>query len=155
MKEAMWFSALAVALIARLMLRHVVHRLTSSTDTQVDDTIVGYLRGPIFWSILAEGIWLATVPLDPLPTVEKGLRGLLLTVVVVLWSVALLRSIAVVLDALSRNVDRVKWIQPKTVPLIDMVSVSSVTLLTSRTIMSSASTLTSVSAVSRFKIVTS
>ena len=39
-----------------------------------------------------------------------------------MWSVALLRSSKVVLEALSRNVDRFRWIQPKTVPLLDMVA---------------------------------
>jgi small-conductance mechanosensitive channel len=33
-----------------------------------------------------------------------------------------LRSSKVVLEALSRNVDRLGWIQPKTVPLLDMVA---------------------------------
>ncbi len=44
------------------------------------------------------------------------------TLIIVMWSIALLRSSKVILDALSRNVDRFRWIQPKTVPLLDMVA---------------------------------
>jgi small-conductance mechanosensitive channel len=113
--------ALVLAAIVWFTFRHLVHRFAKNTDTDVDDKVAEYLRRPIFWSIIAEGLWLTTIPLDPHPSVGKGLKGVLLTVVVVMWSVGLLRSSKVVLEALSRNVDRFKWIQPKTVPLIDMV----------------------------------
>ena len=114
--------AVVVAFVARMAFRHLVHRLTRSTDTDVDDRLAAILQGPVFWSIVFGGVWLAEIPLDLQEKVALAIKGVMLTTIVVMWSLALLRSSKVILDALSRNVDRVKWIQPKTVPLLDMVA---------------------------------
>lgn len=115
-------TALILALVVRLFFRHFLHRLTRSTDTDLDDKIAGHLKKPCFWSVLALGVWLASLELDLHPTAQFGVNGVLATFVIVLWSMAVLRSVKTMLDALSRNVDRLKWIQPKTVPLLDAVS---------------------------------
>jgi small-conductance mechanosensitive channel len=112
---------LAVALAVRLVFRRVLHLLTRSTDTEVDDRIARLLRGPVFWSIIAAALWFALIPLAVHSAVEIAIKGVVLTLVIGHWSVALLRTSQVVLDALARNVDRFQWIQPKTVPLLDMV----------------------------------
>ncbi len=114
--------AVMVAFIARFAFRFVVHRLTRHTDTDVDDRIAGILKGPIFWSFVFGGFWLAEIPLDFPDKVDHAIKGFMATLVIVMWSIALLRSSKVILDALSRNVDRFSWIQPKTVPLLDMVA---------------------------------
>jgi len=117
-----FLAALVLAMVARFAFRHLVRRFASSTDTEVDDKIAAYLKGPVFWSIIVEGLWLATIPLDLHATLRDGLKGVLLTLVVLMWGVALLRSSKVILEALGRNVDKFQWIQPKTVPLLDMVA---------------------------------
>lgn len=114
--------AVVVALVAKMAFRHLVHRLTKSTDTDVDDRLASILQGPVFWSIVFGGAWLAEIPLDLNQKFAMAVKGVMLTTIVVMWSLALLRSSKVILEALSRNVDRVKWIQPKTVPLLDMVA---------------------------------
>jgi len=114
--------AVVFAFVARMAFRHLVHRFTRSTDTDVDDRLAAILQGPVFWSIVFGGVWLAEIPLDLQEKVALAIKGVMLTTIVVMWSLALLRSSKVILDALSRNVDRVKWIQPKTVPLLDMVA---------------------------------
>ncbi|MEX1312044.1 MAG: mechanosensitive ion channel family protein [Candidatus Sulfomarinibacteraceae bacterium] len=114
--------AVVVAFVAKMAFRHLVHRLTKSTDTDVDDRLASILQGPVFWSIVFGGVWLAEIPLDLHQKFALAIKGVMLTTIVVLWSLALLRSSKVILEALSRNVDRVKWIQPKTVPLLDMVA---------------------------------
>ena len=114
--------AVVVAFVTRMTFRNLVHRFTRSTDTDVDDRLASILQGPVFWSIVFGGVWLAELPLDLREGLELAVKGVMLTMIVVMWSLALLRSSKVILDALSRNVDRVKWIQPKTVPLLDMVA---------------------------------
>lgn len=111
-----------MAVVVRLLFRHLVHVSVRGTETDVDDRVAAILRGPVFWSIIVVGIWLASVPLEVHPTVERMAKGVLLSFVVIGWSLALLRVSGVVLEALSRNVDRLTWIQPKTVPLLDMVA---------------------------------
>ncbi len=115
-------AAVVVAFIARFAFRQVVHRLTRSTDTDIDDRIAGILKGPIFWSFVFAGFWLAEIPLDLPDMFGRAINGVAATLIVVMWSIALLKSSIVILDALSRNVDRFRWIQPKTVPLLDMVA---------------------------------
>jgi small-conductance mechanosensitive channel len=115
-------AAVMVALIVRFAFRQLVHRATNSTDTDVDDRIAEILRGPVFWSVVFGGAWLAGIPLDLHDRFDNAVNGVILTLIVVMWCVALLRASKVVLDALSRNVDRFRWIQPKTVPLLDMVA---------------------------------
>ncbi len=119
---AIFVAAILVAFIARFTFRHLVHRLTKCTDTDVDDKIAAILKGPIFWSFVFGGFWLAEIPLHLPETVDLAIKGFLSTLIIVMWSIALLRSSKVVLEALSRNVDRFHWIQPKTVPLLDMVA---------------------------------
>ena len=114
--------AIVVAMIARFAFRSLVHLVTKSTDTDVDDRIAAILKSPVFWSIVFGGVWLAEIPLGFHPAVDTAVKGLMATLIIVMWSVALLRSSNVVLDALSRNVDRFVWVQPKTVPLLDMVA---------------------------------
>jgi len=114
--------SVVVAFVAKLVFRFLVHRLARSTDTDVDDRIAAILQGPVFWSFVFGGIWFAEIPLDLHEKLNRGIKGVMLTLIIVMWSIALLRSSKVILDALSRNVDRVTWIQPKTVPLLDMVA---------------------------------
>jgi len=115
-------AALVVAFIVRFAFRKVIHQLTKSTDTDVDDRIAEFLKGPIFWTCVFGGLWLAEIPLGLHETLELAIKGVTSTLVIAMWCLALLRSSKVVLDALSRNVDRFRWIQPKTVPLLDMVA---------------------------------
>ena len=115
-------AAILVAFVARFAFRHLVHRLAKSTDTDVDDKIADILKGPLFWSFVFGGFWLAEIPLDLHDRIDQTIKGVMLTLIILMWSVALLRSSKVVLEALSRNVDRFRWIQPKTVPLLDMVA---------------------------------
>jgi len=114
--------AVVIAFVARFAFRHLVHRLARSTDTDVDDRIAAILKGPVYWSFVFGGVWLAEISLGLHETIDRAIKGVMLTLIIVMWSVALLRSSKVILEALSRNVDRFNWIQPKTVPLLDMVA---------------------------------
>jgi len=115
-------TALVLAMVIRLFFKHFVHRLTKSTDTDLDDRIAEHLKKPCFWSILAAGVWLASLQFNLLPLARFVTNGVLATVVIVLWCLAVLRSVKAILETVSRNADRLKWIQPKTVPLLDAVS---------------------------------
>ena len=117
-----FIAALLVAFIVRFAFRQLVHRLAKSTDTDVDDRIAEILKGPLFWSFVFAGFWLAEIPLELHDTIDKTIKGVMLTLIIAMWTIALLRASKVVLEALSRNVDRFRWIQPKTVPLLDMVA---------------------------------
>jgi len=111
-----------LAMVIRLLFRRLVRVLARSTETDVDDRVAAILGGPVFWSIIVIGLWFAAVPLEVNPVVERVVKGGLLTVVIGHWCLAFLRTNQVILEALSRHVDRFRWVQPKTVPLLDMVA---------------------------------
>ena len=48
-------AAMLVALIARFAFRQLVHRVTKSTGTDVDDRIADIRKGPSFWSFVFGG----------------------------------------------------------------------------------------------------
>jgi small-conductance mechanosensitive channel len=53
--------------------------------------------------------------------VDYVVMGFLQTAVALVWAVAGMRVGRIVLGAVSRNVNRLQWIQPKTLPLLDMI----------------------------------
>ena len=119
---AIVLAAVVVAVVVRVVIINLVHAMTRSTDTEVDDQVASHLKGPAFWSIIVGGVWLASQVLDRYPTLGFVIIGLAQTALVSMWSVALFRTSRVILEALSRNVDRFRWIQPKTVPLLMTVT---------------------------------
>ena len=69
--------AVVVAFVARMAFRHLVHRLTKSTDTDVDDRLASILQGPAFWSIIFGGVWLAEIPLDLHEKLALAVKGVI------------------------------------------------------------------------------
>jgi len=113
--------AILVALLVRVLFTRVVLVFTRKTATDIDNQIVLVVRGPVVWSIILAGIAWAHLEIEAPPPVDYVVFGLILTVIGVLWTVALMRVGRILLDVLSRRVDDVPWIEPKTLPLFDMI----------------------------------
>ncbi|MCP4902701.1 MAG: mechanosensitive ion channel family protein, partial [bacterium] len=95
--------------------------MSRRTKSEVDDRIAIFLRPAIVWSIVFVGIGMAAAESDLPASVDYGIRGVLITCAALFWAVAGSRVGRVLLDVLSRRVDEVPLIQPKTMPLFDMV----------------------------------
>ena len=113
--------AVLVALLVRVLFTRVVLVFTRKTATDVDNQIVLVVRGPVVWSIIFSGIAWAHLEIEAPPPVDYVVFGLILTVVGILWAVAAMRVGRILLEVLSRRVDEVPWIEPKTLPLFDMI----------------------------------
>jgi small-conductance mechanosensitive channel len=113
--------SLLVALILHLVLTRWLGYLTRKTKTDLDDRFVEALKRPVFISVLLAGIAYASqqFTLKPYPTFI--IMGVLKTVAVVLWSVAGARMGSAILEGLSRHSGKVKLIQPRTLPLFDIL----------------------------------
>ncbi len=68
--------AVVIAFVARLAFRYLVHRLARSTDTDVDDRIAAILQGPVFWTFVFGGVWLAEIPLGLPEKLDRAIKGL-------------------------------------------------------------------------------
>jgi small-conductance mechanosensitive channel len=126
--EMLAYSA-GAALVLQLVVTRVLLRITRVTQTGVDDEIVQALRTPVFVTILLLGLYFSVrryvrveYPDAWTGTLALGLRGTLLTIGIWVWAKALGRASDTVLEALARRADDFAWIQPRSLPLYEIVA---------------------------------
>ncbi len=122
-REAAIIGAFIIAaFVFRAVFPRVMMKLTSRTQTEVDDQIVETCRGPMVSLIVLIGIGWALTGLD-LPEKPKFVMiAIIKTLGIIYLSTAASRVSKILLETISRQVDRIKFIQPKTVPLLEMVT---------------------------------
>ncbi|MDH3745319.1 MAG: mechanosensitive ion channel family protein [Acidobacteriota bacterium] len=108
-----------LAKIADLLITRVVKLWARRTDTNLDDRLIALLHRPLFISLVLVGLWLATTRLALDPTYEKLLLRLIKTLALVVWLLFVSRAGREVLKALSRLEGRLRFIEPRTVALLD------------------------------------
>ncbi len=89
------------------------------TKTDLDDRLIGLLHRPVFISMLLVGAWLATTRIDLDPAYYNLALRLLKTIALLLWTVFAMRAAAVVLAAMASFEGRIRFIEPRTVALLD------------------------------------
>ncbi len=110
--------AILVITVVRLGVFPMIMRLTRRTRTDFDDSILMALRGPVLATILILGITAACESFT-LPTkVHFVALGILSTLTITIWGRALLQVGSIFLEAMSRNREKLQWIQPQTLPLL-------------------------------------
>jgi len=113
--------AVVVALVAHVLFTRVVLAFTRKTATSIDDQIALAVRKPFVWSIVIAGAAWAVYDAGASPAVEFVVFGVLVTLVGLLWAVTAMRVGRTLLTVLSHRVDTVPWIEPKTLPLFDII----------------------------------
>lgn len=114
-------AAVAIAYVAWFILARVIRRLTKMTATQLDDQIINELRRPVVFTVILVGVLLAHLKFDAPEVADYIIIGLIQTVIGAMWAVAALRIGHLLLQALSERVDDIRWIEPRTLPLFDMI----------------------------------
>lgn len=109
-----------IALFARVILLNGLQRLASKTQSALDNTIIALLRRPIFVTIFGLGLYVAVL-VARLPFGTSVALNTIATYVVVTWMLVGLKISTAVLDNLSLA-DRANIIEPRTIPLFDLVS---------------------------------
>ena len=115
--------SVAAAILLQWVLTHVVLRFTRKTATDLDEKFVLSIRFPIFVTLLFVGTVLALRRFDPplQPRTLRITRAILTTIATLLWMRALKRVGDAVFDFLARRVDDFRWIQPRSLPLYEIV----------------------------------
>ena len=119
-----WMIAIGSILLATLMwlgFRQLLSIFTKRTTNVADDQIVAALRGPVVYSILLGGFALLVKDVELPATVEYVAMGVLISVISLIWALSVMRIGRVMLHVVSDKVDHIKWIEPKTLPLFDML----------------------------------
>jgi MscS family membrane protein len=113
--------SIVAAFIANLFVGRVLFALTRKTKTDLDDRLVVILRRPIFISVFLLGCFWASQALMMKPTAAFFTYGTLKTLAVIVWASAFTRVGSAVLNTLSRHSGQVSLIQPRTLPLFEIL----------------------------------
>lgn len=84
--------SVVAAKAAQLVMKHLVPRLVTKTDTQLDDIIYEELSTPVMLSILFGGAYISLLPLGLGERWMFYIRGFILSFFAVLWSYAAFRA---------------------------------------------------------------
>jgi MscS family membrane protein len=114
-------AAVVLALLVRFVFASLVRWLTRRTASDVDDRVIGVLRAPIVLTVLLAGVAWAVSVTPRSEAVDAVAKGLLISAAALIWALAIMRVGRVVLEVISVNVDRLRWIEPKTLPLFEML----------------------------------
>ena len=110
-----------LAKLSELVILRVIARLTSRTQTEVDDELLKLVQRPIFITVFFIGLTLASRALQLPDVMMVVVIGILMTLVIFSWLGAALPGLRLVLDALGRHSERFPIIEERTIPLFDIV----------------------------------
>ena len=109
---------LVLAVVIRLALVRGLGALVGRTRSGIDDRVLADLRKPVFTTVAYLGLTLA-VRTAELPFGTHLLVAILLSVIVVSWMRAALRISSHLIDGFQSQA-AVQWVEPRTVPIIDL-----------------------------------
>lgn len=101
------------------LMRRVIRRFTSNTRIDIDDEIAAAMHRPLFWTVLLIGGLAALVPLELPELWLATAQSVVLTLLVLLWSLFVVRVARLVLQAVSEREDGAPLVQAQTLPLFE------------------------------------
>ncbi len=114
--------SLLAAFVVEFVFSRTVLAMARKTKTDLDDKIVEALRRPIFYSAVFIGVAVASMPLNLPAQARYPLYGVLKTLAIIVFSVATLRIVTAILHAVSHRAGKKSVVQPRTVPVFDMLA---------------------------------
>lgn len=130
LQQHLWIFALsivAISYIAAHIIAFVVTKLftkiTKKTLSTWDDQVVEIIHRPLFWSVLLLGIEGAIVILKLPAIITVAFNSLLVTVLVIIWSIFLIRLLKLSLNLLGKSNHKHLFVKPQTVPLFENIGV--------------------------------
>jgi small-conductance mechanosensitive channel len=116
-----------IAVVVAIIIERTIHRaftaLAKKTKTDLDDKIIAILRRPIFVSAISLGMHYGSRALDKqlVGGPRRYVYGVIITLVVVFWTTAVMRSGSLVLTAMSRRSRPGSLLQESSLPLFDIL----------------------------------
>lgn len=113
--------AFAIANILAFIISKIIGKLVQKTGNRLDDQITTLLRTPVYWSIILVGTLMA-IALAQLPSpLTKGGSGITLSLLIVIWSVFVIRVLRLIVKAVSDRSGSHSVIRPQTQPLFNNI----------------------------------
>jgi len=110
-----------VAKLAVLIFSKSFNQLTKLSKNEVDDQLIEILKRPIFLTLFFLFLSMAIKTIDLSPDLEKGLIRFLASILVLVWMFRGFRILTLLLNTLSKLTHKYEIIQPKTIPLFDLI----------------------------------
>src|SRR5690554_2546542 len=110
-----------IAKIVKFIFTKSFTQLTKFTKSDVDDQLVGYLRRPIFMTVFFIFLSIAIKTIGLSVGWEQGLIRFLASVLVLMWMFRGFKVLSLLLNSVSKFTHKYEIIQPKTIPLFDLV----------------------------------
>jgi MscS family membrane protein len=114
-------ATIILAVLVRLLFTRVIRIFTRKTETDIDDKIAQALRKPAVYTVILVGVMLAHLEFEAPTQVDYIVLGVIQTIVGLLWAAAAMGVGRVFLEIVSENVDSLQSIEPRTLPLFDMI----------------------------------
>jgi small-conductance mechanosensitive channel len=115
-------ASVVVAKLVDLLVTRVLSKLVKRTRFTFDDRLIAILHRPLFVSIVLFGAAQAVYYLEPPARVEFYAVGLLKSAAVVIWVVALYRSISIIFTGLAVRIVDVTGLGKELVPLMENIA---------------------------------
>lgn len=113
--------SILTAYLTELVMRRILVVLARKTDTEMDDKIIAVLRRPIFLTVIFSGLaWALSILVTG--TLLSVAYASIKTLAILTWASAAFQTCAIVIEGLSARAGERSVVQPRTVPLFDMMS---------------------------------
>ena len=106
-----------------------VKNFASKTDSKFDDQIVELLHKPMFYSILVFGLYIASNVIQIPAEVNELLFPILYTVILVMWTIFLLKTTKLVLQRMAVNEKHFQILHQQTLPLFENLALLVIIIL--------------------------
>ncbi len=118
-----------VYILSTIVIAYIVDRifisslriLVRKSITDIDDKILDFIHKPIYYSILFFGFSIAIDFLNITENFDFYITGLMKSIVIILWAMALFKSFMIFVKWSSKNSKTIPFIQPKTIPLFENI----------------------------------
>ncbi len=114
-------STIVVAYIVDRIFISSLRILVRKSITDIDDKILDFIHKPIYYSILFFGFSIAIDFLNITENFDFYITGLMKSIVIILWAMALFKSFMIFVKWSSKNSKTIPFIQPKTIPLFENI----------------------------------
>ena len=110
-----------VAKIGVMIFSNSLLQITKRTQSHVDDQLIGILKRPFFLTLFFFFLGMALKTVGMSPGIEAVLIRILASILAFTWMMRGFKVLNLLLDTLSKFKGKYEMIQPKTIPLFDLI----------------------------------
>ncbi len=110
-----------LAKIGVLIFKKSLGQITKRTKSDLDDQLIDALRKPFFLTIFFFFLGMAIKTIGMSESIEGNVIRVLASILALTWMMRGFKILSLLLDTLSRHKHRFEIVQPKTIPLFDLI----------------------------------